>query len=173
MVMERNSKLVQTLEQGLDAEIALYKEHGRVMAREQQALIAFRDEEVAQCVSQREGLANQIELIHQTRLDCMQHMPGYMIGLRLTELMPRVLHPQDCKRLTAKAQELKKIAHDSRRSSGEFEKLLQFTLNMVSSLMSIIWSASQHVFRSYGRSGQIKESYQPARSVASNTIKKA
>ena len=77
------------------------------------------------------------------------------------------------KSLLSLIDKIRQISKATKRSSLEINALASFSLSMIHSLLSIIWSGTLGIAKSYGKKGNLKESFHPLGSRSKNTLKEA
>ncbi len=165
--MQRDPQFLSSLQRLLEQECAVHGEYIALMEKEEIALTKFKAEEVTALAGQREMLAGQMAQIQEKRQEFMQHFPDAE-HKKLSELIIKHCHPEDARRLTPLVGRLKKLITRSRALGTALGQVANFSLSLVDGTLSILWSATQNVTRSYSRKGVIKESYQ---SLKTDTLK--
>ncbi|MBX7144134.1 MAG: flagellar export chaperone FlgN [Oligoflexia bacterium] len=171
-MLERRAPLVLALDAVLDQEIELQEKYAALLAAERAALARFDSAEVERTCSERESVYDQMQQLHSRRTELMKEFPEFR-GRRLSELVQLFCQPEDGRRLQGKILRLKQGIQKTRRGSSEFGQIAQFSLNLVNGVLSMLWSATQHVTRSYTRRGGVKESVHPSGDRHSNVLKEA
>ena len=64
--------------------------------------------------------------------------------------------------LLPKIKKLRELIKQTQGKAREYSELLNFSSNLVNGSLSILWSATQGIFKSYGRDRNIHESYHPS-----------
>ena len=59
-------------------------------------------------------------------------------------------------------KKLRELIKQTQGKAREYSELLNFSSNLVNGSLSILWSATQGIFKSYGRDRNIHESYHPS-----------
>ena len=167
-VPSRDSAFVNALSALLNEECALHERYLEVLSSEQDAVSGIRSEEVAALTLEREALVRAIQDINDRRIEFLRRFPESE-GKKLSELLARHCHPEDLRQLNPLVKKLKLLLERSRRAGREMGQITDFALRMVNGTMSILWSATQNVTRSYTKSGVAKESYQ---SLKNDTLKR-
>lgn len=161
--MASSRDVLRTLEQCIDRELGLYQEYLAALLQEKQ-FIQCQDTEKIQAISQkRQLLCNSMKEAEEKRLDYIKSLPGDGANnLKLSEFVKANFSAVESKRLLGKVELLKDLVKRCHRESTEFRNVVDFSLNMVSGLISIFWSATQSVVRSYTQNGRMRESYAPS-----------
>lgn len=171
-MIERNSRVIRDLEAALQEELRLQQEYLRVMTEERSSITAFKADRVEELSAQREILSEKMKAAADKRLELMGMFPKHE-GKRLTELVSAHCHPHDQARLLPLAQSLKTALDSTKKLSIEFKQLTNFSLNLINGSLSILWSATQNITRSYTQDGKIKESAHAGGARASGVLKEA
>ena len=171
-MVKRNPELVGSLQTLLNQEYQLHEKLLALIELEKAAVTRADVEKVSALNQEREKLSEAAIAAKDRRLEFMARQPAGQ-ELRLTNWIEKHCHPADQKALLPLARKLKTIIGRSQQNGREFNQLLNFALNMVNGTLSILWSATQSIFRSYGQDGAIKESYHPSDSRASTVLKQA
>ena len=161
--MQRDPAFLGSLQRLLETECALHAEYIALLEKEQKALTHFKAEEVAALAAQREKLADRLDAIQAKRREFMQQFPDAEHA-KLSELIVKHCHPEDAKRLSPLVRRLKKLITRSRALGSELGQVANFSLNLIEGTLSILWSATQNITRSYSRKGVMKETYQSLKS---------
>ncbi len=160
-MINRNSRLIRDLERVLRTEIRLQEEYASVLIEERTTLTRFNAEKIEQLSLRREELNGRIAIAAAERLELMKIFPNYE-GKRLTELIRTHCHRQDSALLLPLAEKLKSVAQSTKSSGKEFKQLVDFSLNLVNGTLSILWSATQNVTKSYTPQGTVREAFHPS-----------
>lgn len=171
-MLERHAPLVNALDGVLDREIELQEKYSALLGAERSALAKFNSAEVDRICAERQAVYEQMQEMHSRRTELMKEFPEFR-GRKLSDLVQLFCQPEDARRLHGKILRLKRSIAKSRRGSSEFGQIAQFTLNLVNGVLSIFWSATQHVTRAYTRRGDVKESFHPSGARQSNVLKEA
>lgn len=171
-MFERGHRSARSLEVSLEREIRLYRDYLALLKEERQSITKFNAERVSFLSEKRGHIIDAMNEAHLARLELMKQFQNSE-GKRLSEIIKLSFHPEDARRLLRLVGQLKGAVKYVRRSSGEFTSIVRFALGMVDGIRSIIWSATQHVSKSYSRQGEVKERLQPTSSRGSNVLKQA
>lgn len=142
-------------------ECDLHREYLSVLASEREALTHFQQDEIVSLSSKRETLYESMRAAHERRLELMREFPGGE-EMRLSQFIVKFCRPTDARVLAPLVAELKSLVKRCRTDGHEFNQIADFGLKMVGGTLSILWSATQDVSRSYSRQGKLKEFYHPA-----------
>lgn len=172
----RDPKLTKNLRHILEEECALQKAYLEVMTEERRCLGRMQDEGANQKVllltTKREVLAEAMKQLSQQRAELLSVFPGTE-GRRVSEIIAANFHKADVAELMPHVNRLKTLISKSRHSGLEFSQIVDFSLNLVNGLVSLLWSASQSVIKSYAPNGKPRESYNPGTSRAQSVLKQA
>lgn len=162
----------QALERLLLKEIKINEEYIAVLKTERVHTAKVDVEQITIHTAKREMLLTQMKLCHTERMAICAQFPNSK-GQKLTALLELHASPEDKKKLIPLAKKLRAVVELSQKKTREFGSVARFGITMVEGLLSIIWSATQHVSKSYSRQGTVKENSQPAGTRASSVLKKA
>lgn len=171
-MIERQGKIVKGLEVVLDREINLQEKYLEVLDKERAVLPAFKADLLAPLTTQREELSKQMHAAQIERVELMKQFPEFR-GKKLSDLVLLHCHEQDAKKLIKRINRLKSLVAQNKSGGSEFGQVAQFTLNLVNGVLSLFWSATQNVTRSYTRKGKVRESYNQQGSRHSGVLKQA
>ena len=171
-MVKRNPELVRSLLALLADEYRLHERYLKLLQEEKTAVTKARIDLIGALNQEREKLSEAMVAAGERRLQFMAGRPEGQ-DLRLTAWIDKHCHPADSKVLLPQARKLRDIIAKSRSGGREHMLLLNFALDMVNGTLSILWSATQNIFRSYSRGGNIREAYHPAESRAGTVLKKA
>ena len=160
-MIERNSRLIRDLERVLRAEIKLQEEYAALLTDERTCLTRFNADKIEEISLRRDLLNEKISQAAAERLELMKIFPNSQ-GKRLTELLKAHCHKQDIATLMPLAEKLKTVVQQTKSMGKEFKQLVDFSLNLVNGTLSIIWSATQNVTRSYTPQGKVREAFHPS-----------
>lgn len=159
--MTASPAIARELERLLKAECAIYREYSELMTKERQAVISFKMAEVEAITARRVSLSTAMGEAHHQRLTLLKQLPEGDCE-KLTTVIARQFSGADQKRLMSLAEELRSAIRASQANGLQFGQIVTYALNLVNGSISLLWSATQNVFKAYGKKGQIKESYHPS-----------
>lgn len=171
-MFEKQGTFVRSLEAALDVEIDVQTRYLAALEQERELLPKFKTENLAELTAKRELISKEMAEAQLVRVELMRQFPEFR-GKRLTDLVQLHCHPSDAKRLEDKIKRLKRAVATNRASGNEFGQVAQFTLNLVNGVLSLFWSATQNVTRSYTRKGKVRESYNTQGGRHSGVLKQA
>ena len=168
----RDQNLVNELERVLKRECAVYERYLQLLEEERAWVTKFNLEKINVLNSRRNDLVAEMKELEERRLALMSRFPEYE-NRKLSDLIKLHCHPADAKRLLPLAAALKELVRRVQRFGGEFNQVVNFSLNMVNSSISLIWSATQNVFECYTARGQRRELFHPAHSRLATVLRSA
>lgn len=159
-MIERGGQLVRNVESALRTEMDLQIQYAALMEEEGKYISKFDAEKVTELSSKRAQVSQNIDAARMKREKLCEQFPDHT-GKKLTELVSQHCHRDDAKRIKQLAEKFRILVQGNQRRGFEFGQVTQFVLNLISGSMSILWSATQSVTRSYGRNGVVRETYTP------------
>lgn len=171
-MVKRDPVLVRNLVQLLEAECKLHERYQKVLEQERRAIVAADLTAVSQNSTEREKLNIAIQTAQDRRLAFLARYPQGS-ELKLSLWIESHLHPADRAQVRPVLKRLTDLVRSGQAGSRDLSQLLSFSLGLVESCLSIIWSATQGVFRSYSANGSVKESRHPVTSRKQATLKQA
>lgn len=163
--------LSEWLEESLRKEIALHKRYLEILELERAQVVKFNAEKICESAALRELIYLEILSLQRERQSRVREVTKNP-RIRLSEYIKTCL-VSECDHLLPLVEELKRAVKESQANSKEFGQVLGFALNMVSSMVTMIWSAGQSIVKSYTKSGQVKESSYPQEGRSSSLLRKA
>ncbi len=167
-----DSQHVAKLERMLGAECLIYKRYLAVLKEERRFIIKFDSEKITALCSERGRLCDEMQAALNERTALIKSFVGHSRG-RLSDHILQLFKQEDAQRLMPKVEELRKLVEQCHAGSKEFKQVIEFSLKLVSGLVSIIWSATQNLVKSYTQSGTMRESYHPTTSRQAAMLRKA
>lgn len=152
-------QFARNLRRILERECAAHKKYASLIAKEQEAVVRCRTDLLASLTAQREILAGELEQMIAERKSLLEKYPQSS-EMRLSAFISRYMNRDAQRTILPAIDALRKEVSQTRRSGGEFERIVGFSLRVANSLASILRSAAEHVTRGYGRDKQSRESYQ-------------
>lgn len=169
---DKNPRLVRDLSKMLERECGLYVDYLDILERERESITKFNAERVNELSAQRLQLTEELKAAKEERVASLDFMPESKKE-RLSQLIVQNCHPDDARRLMPLVQRLKNLVTLARAKAMEFNQVASYSLSIVNGSISILWSATQNVVRSYDPLGTMKESYNPATSRAASVLRSA
>ena len=167
---------VEKLVRILEHECELQKQYLAVLKTERSALTSFQTEEINKCAAMRAGLNEEISSAHQLRIGLLREVSGISSRApipRLSEWAAQTLPETEAKKVQALGGKLKQLVTESERYLREFGSVLDFSMGVVSSTISLIWSATHNVTDTYSIHGKVHKNYTPAGRKALGVLKQA
>ena len=160
MTRSYSAGLTKELSEILREESRAYEEFLGLLQKEREALKCLKSEEVEVLARKREVVSNQMRSMREKRVKALSES-----GLSTTEKLSDVVKSKfllsDQKILAPLIVKLRSLVEKVRIESKEFNQVVQFSMDLVNGSISILWSASHTVNRSYGRQGLINQAFQP------------
>ena len=168
--MDINSEIfVNELVDELKSEISLYQNYYALLNEERKHVIKFDEDRLRDITAQRADVLNQIVEVQKVRQELIKEFPHYR-DMKLHDLVIKNLQPKYAKQILPLIADLKKIAKKSIDSDSQYSQILNFSLRSVQGVLSILWSATQTVVKSYNRKGCLQNSYHPSDSSRTSGI---
>lgn len=171
--MTHDPRAVLSLTISIEREIALYKKYLALMEEEQRSVTKFDANAIEALTEKRNSLCNQLDEARLKRDELVMRIAQCDVPMKLSEMVHRFCNREEKRKLTPLVDTLRTMVQSAQRASQEFSQVVNFSLGMVSSTLSIIWSATQEVQRSYTTQGVVKESFHPASAFRTGTLTQA
>lgn len=152
--------------------IELQSKYGAALKKEQEAVMKGNADKAEEFAYERNEIINQI----QSALERQKEIVEKISGDSKTPLRAAIekFAPKEEKRALLKLAEIfRTTINKTQNETKDFGLIATFAHNMASSLVSIFWSATQGVAKSYGRDKTVQESLHPKQSRTQSVIKKA
>jgi DNA-directed RNA polymerase subunit F len=159
--MIADASLVWALERNLQRACSIHTRYLELLKKERTSLKKFSAAEVEALREKREEFLRSLEEVNAARIEILSKLPGGN-SEKLTDLLAKEFSPSDRARLQPIVDELKTVAIAVQHESREFSQVVNFALNLVHGSLSILWSASQDVTRSYNAGGALQETHTPS-----------
>lgn len=170
--MQAKPGLVVALERNLERSCKVHERYLDLLERERTSLKTFSAEGVERFRSKREELLRTVEELNAQRGEILSALPEGATR-KLSELLDTAFAPRDADRLRPLVTNLKALVGNVQARSREFSQVINFALNLVHGSLSILWSATQNVTRSYTPQGALQENRTPTSSRLQTTIREA
>lgn len=157
----------------IEKEIKLHTQYLEIVDREQQAVTHLAIDVCEDSGQRRAMLCEHISNERHRRQALMRQIGGEEAPERLTDFAKIHFPLADQRRLFPLIEKLKILVRKAQDENREFSQILNFSLSVVSSTLSIIRSANQEVQRSYTAGGLARESYHPVHGRSSLTLREA
>ncbi len=170
--MKLDAGVVRSLEKILSEELAQCDLYLGLLFEEQKSVVALKPDQVTELGTKREAAVETLSKLRDQRVRLIAAVTGNE-SVKVSDLVQNHFSPSDKKRLLPLLQKLKqRIAHVEEKSR-EFNQVLNFSLGLVNGSMSILWSATQSVTKSYNAFGTVTESIQPTAPRAGSSLGRA
>ena len=166
-----DSAFVEALAAAVEKECTLYRRYIALLDEERGWLARFNEERITALTAQRSALYEELLAAQDLRLAAMRHFPAQ--NMKLRDLVVKFMLPVNAKKLLPLIDSLRALVKDSQTKGRQHSQILEFGLNVVHGVLSIVWSATQHVVKSYNRQGTMNEAYHPAKGRSSGVLKEA
>jgi hypothetical protein len=167
-----NRNLLDRLEKILTHEIRVYEGYNALTELEKKFVIPFNPDKVMDAAVRRDHFVSEMKKLQTERRNVISEL-GFDSNTRLTTVISETLKGAEAKKFLTLANKLKKAVQSSQKDTKDLNGIIKFGMGMVDGLLSIFWSATRHVTKSYTRMGSIQESSTPAGTRASSVLKKA
>lgn len=161
--MVADASLVWALERNLEKSCALHQRYLDLLVRERASLKKFSSADVEKLREKREDFLRSIDETNTARREILAKIPGGN-SEKLSLLLEKEFSPVDAARLKPHVEDLRRVATAVEQESREFSQVVNFALTLVHGSLSILWSATQDVNRSYTAAGSIQEKHTPTHS---------
>lgn len=162
---------IRELENLLRQECKLYQQYIIILHEERGFITQLNPEQLTRLTERRAALYDQMLLAQDRRLEIMRQFPSGQ-GQRLRDLISNHCTVADKQVLMPLVEKLKALVEEARTVSKEQSQILRFGLKLAHGIMSLFWSATQNVVKSYSRQGTSKEKFN-ATSRNANLLKRA
>lgn len=157
--MALGTGVFRTLAQAIDRECELHKKYIALLEQERKEILAAKTQNIDAVVTQRAVLCDQIQQACARRESLTSEIGGTGEPQKLSTLLETHCSPEEAKGLRPKVHLLRSLIELSRRISQDFAQVVHFSLGLVSSSLSLLWSATQEVQRAYTPQGLVREQY--------------
>lgn len=151
---------IKALEKFLIDEIALCDEYVKIIAEEQAAVVKLDSATVTILGEKRAAVVEKLTLLREERALLVERVTGDEFT-RVSDMVAQGCGPVDKKRLLALAQKVKARLAIVDKTTREFGQIVNFSLGLVNGEISLLWSATQPVSRTYNAHGGLVEGVQP------------
>ena len=171
--MDVNSELfVGQLVSILQKEIELYTKYTALLEEERHFLVKFKEEKVNAITAKRIEVYNSLESLQKERMQLMESFPDWR-GKKLYDLVIKHMHHKNAKRVLPLVTQLREVVKKTEASGKQHSQILSFSLRSIQGVLSILWSATQTVVKSYNSKGKMQNSYHPSDSRSAGVLKQA
>ena len=151
---------IKAVENFLHEEIALCDEYMKIVTQEQAAVLKLDSESVAKFSEQRAIVVEKLTQLRDNRALLVERLTGDEFT-RVSAMIAQGCGPSDKKRLLALTDKVKLKLAQLEQKTREFNQIVNFSLGLVNGEISLLWSATQPVSRSYNAFGTLTEGVQP------------
>ena len=151
---------IKILEKLLVEEIALCDEYLKIIVQEQAAVVKLDSANVTLLGEQRAVVVEKLSQLREERALLVERVTGDEFT-RVSEMVAQGCGSADKKRLLGLAQKVKARLAVVDKKTREFGQVLNFSLGLVNGEISLLWSATQPVSRTYNAHGGVVEGVQP------------
>lgn len=171
-MIDRGAPFLKELGRVLEAECSAYEEYSKLLEQEHHGIVHFKAETVEAIAERRGEIVEKLQVLREERLKLGAKFPE-SDGAKLNDLIARHCHADDRRTLQPLAIRLRAAVSDASARGKELGQLGQFALNVVNGSLSILWSASQSVVKSYAPNGKVREAFHPATTRAAGILRQA
>ena len=151
---------IKILEKLLVEEIALCDEYLKIIVQEQAAVVKLDSANVTLLGEQRAVVVEKLSQLREERALLVERVTGDEFT-RVSEMVAQGCGSADKKRLLGLAHKVKARLAVVDKKTREFGQVLNFSLGLVNGEISLLWSATQPVSRTYNAHGGVVEGVQP------------
>jgi hypothetical protein len=163
---------IKALEKFLVEEIALCDEYLKIITEEQSAVVKLDSATVTLLGEKRAAVVEKLTLLREERALLVERVTGDEFT-RVSDMVAQGCGPADKKRLLALASKVKARLAIVDKKTREFGQIVNFSLGLVNGEISILWSATQPVSRTYNAHGGLVEGVQPGPTRTGSSLGKA
>jgi len=163
---------IKALEKFLAEEITLCDEYLKIIAQEQSAVVKLDSATVTVLGEKRAEIVERLSRLREDRALLVERITGDEFT-RVSDVIAQGCGPVDKKRLLALAQKVKTRLAVVDNKTREFSQILNFSLGLVNGEMSLLWSATQPISRTYNARGGMTEGVQPGPTRTGSSLGKA
>ncbi len=155
----------------LKKEISHYEEYIVLVRQEKEFITRFNAEKLAEITKLRADIYEKMLQAQDQRMALMREFP-IKGSHKLRGLIKECCLKADQQKLMPLAEKLYKLVETAQSESKEQRLIINFGLRLVHGVVSLFWSATNNVVKSYGRTGISRESTNPTTRDA-NLLKRA
>lgn len=163
---------IKALEKFLVEEIALCDEYLKIITEEQEAVVKLDSATVTLLGEKRAAVVDKLTILREERALLVERVTGDEFT-RVSDMISQGCSPVDKKRLLGLAQKVKARLAIVDKKTREFGQIVNFSLGMVNGEISILWSATQPISRTYNAHGGLVEGVQPGPTRTGTSLGKA
>ena len=170
--MKLASADIKALEKFLAEEVVLCDEYLKILTQEQSAVVKLDSATVTVLGEKRSEIVERLTRLREDRALLVERVTGDEFT-RVSDLIAQGCGPADKKRLLALAQKVKARLAIVDKQTREFSQIVNFSLGLVNGEISLLWSATQPVSRTYNARGGLSEGVKPGPVRAGSSLGKA
>lgn len=145
----------------VEREIQLHVKYSEIIAQERDAVMSVALDSCRSFGYNRATVCDQISLERSKRKSLLTSFVPSGAPERLSDYVREHFAQPDQRRIFPSIEKLKNLVSRTARENQEFSQVLNFSLGMITSSLSIIRSANQEVQHGYNVQGVTKESFHP------------
>lgn len=145
----------------VEREIQLHLKYNELIAQERDAVMSIALDNCRSFVSKRATVCDQISQERNRRKGLLNSFVKEGAPERLSDYAKAHFVPLDQRRILPLIEKLRRLVLESANENQDFTQVLNFSLGMITSSLSIIRSANQEVQHRYNIQGLSKESFHP------------
>lgn len=150
----------------IDKQINLYEEYLKFQEKEREALKSAKIKDLKECTISRSNILELI-MVLKSKIGEILSEEGEN---KISKLLNKYGTPEQKRQALMKVKKLRYLVKCTQGRAREYSELLDFSSNFINGSLSILWSATQGIFKSYGRDGAIHESYHPEKFIKDRTL---
>lgn len=146
----------------VEREITLQQKYLDIVGQEREAVSAIALDRCQAFGVKRATLCDQMAQERTRRAELLRSAGGANAPERLSDFVRAHFSPVDQRRIFPLIEKLKGLVHSVQLKNQEFSEVLNFSLGLVTSSLSILRSVNQEVQKGYTGQGIARESFHPA-----------
>lgn len=155
--MALESNIYRSLVELLNSQTSLYEDYLKIQEKEKEALKKANVLKVKEFTVARSNILERIVIV-KSKIGAILSREGEN---KLLRLLSKNASIEQKRVLIPKIKNLRELIKSTQGKAREYSQLLDFSSNLVNGSLSILWSATQGIFKSYGRDRNIHQSYHP------------
>ncbi len=157
----------------VEREIQLHQKYLEIVGQEREAVTAIALDRCNMFGAKRAAVCDQMTQERSKRAELLRKAAGDSVPEKLSDFVTNYFSPADQRRIFPLIENLKILVRKVQRENQEFSRVLNFSLGLVTSSLSILRSANQEVQKSYTVQGIARESVHPAGDRYSGLLRQA
>lgn len=142
----------------INKQIALYQEYLKVQDEEKEGLKRVNVQKIKENTVLRSNILEYIYVLKNKLADILNREGEN----KILKLINKSASNEQKMILIPRIKKLRELVKQTQGKAREYSALLDFSSNIVNGSLSILWSATQGIFKSYGRDRNIHQSYHPS-----------